>query len=549
MLLRQIWSDKFIENGKMRPPINFVDGLNVVQGTDIGSNSIGKSSFLLAIDFAFGGRDYATQGTLIKEVGIHTVYFCFEFNKQLFFYSRSTGDIEKVNICNPNYETIKTITLDEFTNELLSRYGIKLPKTSFRDIVGRYFRIYRGKDGKDNLNEKRPLDVVPQEKSKHSIIALLKLYNHYSAIAEISEKVDIESEKKTTFSKAQDYYFLTRINATEYKSNLNRLEVLKAELEQLATSGDLEYNTSIDQANEVAIYQAKLTNLKRQKSRFWSQWHAIKNSLDISRPVTEQDLQILREYFPTVNLREIVSVEVFHRELSNILSQESKMAQQRLISEINVVENQIKQIEEQIKETNIPHNIRRALLEAFANKKAQILAIEEQNRLYLEQEKIRKELKALNEQLDIICTTQVTSVQAEINKKMAELNDIIYNKQKKPPVLNIDKLNNYVFFSPDDDGTGTNYKNLIVFDLSSLALTPLPALIHDTVVFKHIADLPIEKIIQLYVQIKGQVFIAFDRLPTYTEATQKIIDTSTKLRLYENGGELYGRAWNKTDNN
>ena len=57
-MLKEIRSSAFKSNGQVRPTIVFHDGLNVCKGPDDYPNSIGKSNFLMAIDFAFGGSDY-----------------------------------------------------------------------------------------------------------------------------------------------------------------------------------------------------------------------------------------------------------------------------------------------------------------------------------------------------------------------------------------------------------------------------------------------------------------------------------------------------------
>ena len=60
-MLTEIYCDKFKTGGKdgiTRDPITFSAGLNIVEGDDNGSNSIGKSTFLMAIDFCFGVNDY-----------------------------------------------------------------------------------------------------------------------------------------------------------------------------------------------------------------------------------------------------------------------------------------------------------------------------------------------------------------------------------------------------------------------------------------------------------------------------------------------------------
>ena len=60
-MLKEIRCDKFISNGVIRDPICFHSGLNTVLGSASGTNSIGKSTFLMIIDFVFGGNDYADK--------------------------------------------------------------------------------------------------------------------------------------------------------------------------------------------------------------------------------------------------------------------------------------------------------------------------------------------------------------------------------------------------------------------------------------------------------------------------------------------------------
>lgn len=54
-MLKEIICDKFKQKR-----VEFHRGLNVVLGDDQGSNSIGKSTFLMIIDFVYGGKDYIT---------------------------------------------------------------------------------------------------------------------------------------------------------------------------------------------------------------------------------------------------------------------------------------------------------------------------------------------------------------------------------------------------------------------------------------------------------------------------------------------------------
>ena len=78
-MLYEIWSDKFRTGGKdgqIRPAIRFHSGLNTVLGTQTRSNSIGKSTFLMIIDYVFGGSDYLDTDAHVF-VGEHEIYFTF----------------------------------------------------------------------------------------------------------------------------------------------------------------------------------------------------------------------------------------------------------------------------------------------------------------------------------------------------------------------------------------------------------------------------------------------------------------------------------------
>ena len=79
-MLIELHSPAFMQNGETRPPVVFGTGLNVVLGTTTRNNSIGKSTFMLAIDFAFGGNSYKNDD-LIANTGHHEIRFKFKFDR------------------------------------------------------------------------------------------------------------------------------------------------------------------------------------------------------------------------------------------------------------------------------------------------------------------------------------------------------------------------------------------------------------------------------------------------------------------------------------
>lgn len=85
-MLKEIYCDKFVSYGSVRDPIRFNFGLNCVLGTDDAANSIGKSTFLMIVDFVFGGNDYLKQREIIDIIGEHEICFCFDFEGKEFHF-------------------------------------------------------------------------------------------------------------------------------------------------------------------------------------------------------------------------------------------------------------------------------------------------------------------------------------------------------------------------------------------------------------------------------------------------------------------------------
>ena len=110
------------------------------------------------------------------------------------------------------------------------------------------------------------------------------------------------------------------------------------------------------------------------------------------------------------------------------------------------------------------------------------------------------------------------------------------------------QYNSYTFETPDDNGTGSNYKGLVIYDLAVLECTELPAIAHDSLILKNISDVAINGIMRIYEKSNRsnkQIFIAFDKQNAYGKSTQQILSENTVLKLSDKGHELYGESWNK----
>lgn len=110
-----------------------------------------------------------------------------------------------------------------------------------------------------------------------------------------------------------------------------------------------------------------------------------------------------------------------------------------------------------------------------------------------------------------------------------------------------DDASGYHFETPKDGGTGTAFIGLIDFDLSVLRMTVLPALIHDSFVFKQIGVESVERIMKLYAeQSEKQIFIEFDRVTSYTDETASLLRSQKVIELSKDE-PLFGRSWNNDD--
>ncbi|MDR4888838.1 ATP-binding protein [Fredinandcohnia sp. QZ13] len=119
--------------------IEFHVGLNVVLGDNNGSNSIGKSTLLMILDFIFGGNTYTSYNSdVITNLGHHNFGSTFIFNNNEFHYVRGTEKPDVVYRSNKNYENLEQITINDFTKELKLLYGIESDQLTFRAAVSNF---------------------------------------------------------------------------------------------------------------------------------------------------------------------------------------------------------------------------------------------------------------------------------------------------------------------------------------------------------------------------------------------------------------------------
>ncbi len=552
-MLYEIECNKFAEkvNGQLIPRgrIQLREGLNTVLGDKAAQNSIGKSTFLLVVDFCFGGDDYINPKICKakEKLHSHTINFAFKFGDKIDYFCRSTKTPSEVGICDSDYKIQRTQTLKEFKDYLLKAYGITTPSVSFREMVGRFLRIY----GRENYAERYPLkygDVKPEA----SIETLEKMFNVFAFIEEYKSVYDDKSKRTKVRDDATKLGEMTNVAKTkkEYNANEKEIERLRAELQKLMDREDAELSQeetdNLDKASEI---RGQLTVLKRRRSRLVSQLNAVKANMSGGLVPVEEDLSELSEFFPDVDVQKLSQIEHFHDKMQRILSQEmgDEIAQLQIL--IDAVSAEMTRLQEAQRKLGVPVTVSKKFMDRVVELQRQIDILTAKNKAYDKTAKLKTEKKDAKTQLEDVRETQLQVVETGINQEMTRLNDYIYSGERYAPTIKFGNSRTgkptYDFWTEDDTGAGTNFKGLIIFDLALLRLTELPVIAHDSNIFKNIADLPIDKIMELYKQSKKQIFIAFDKEDTFYDVTRDIVHSTTVIELHENGGELFGWSWAK----
>ena len=538
-MLTQIICDKF-----KTQPLLFKEGLNCVLGDDNATNSIGKSSFLMIIDFVYGGNDYLKlDHDIVKKIGDHEFKFSFCFNGEYTYFIRSTEDPSFIQVCDEEFVIIRTISIDEYLTWLKEKYN--LPNDiSIRNSVGRYARVYP----KENINTNKPLTIALKETDERAVLSLLKLFDSYKEIADILKELKALNEERNTIKLAQKHKLVPNITATKFKKNSQLIDDL---INKIKIAQDTIVTKSVDIE---ALLTTELISLRKQKTQLVSRITYLKAKLDriIQDNVKTKNNDIISydeilQFFPNVNIERIKELDNFHFDIQEIISKEIKLFKKEIEEEIEILSHKLNEINKRSKTLYNTDNETQKALETF-NKLTELLnKIKDENAFYEQKLEIENKYNEKHILYTAKQKEQLTKSQDDINNTIKIFNDYIYNGTRVSPSLLMTEKK-YDYSIENDHGTGIAYKNMIILDLSILNLTSLPCLVHDSVILKQIENDAMEKICELYNQSHKQIFISLDKISSYTEKTQKILEETCVLHLSREN-PLFGFLWNKEDNN
>nr|DAZ60433.1 MAG TPA: DNA REPAIR PROTEIN RECN [Caudoviricetes sp.] len=551
-MLVEVRCDKFISNGKVREPIRFHAGLNVVLGDDNGSNSIGKSTFLMILDFVFGGIDYIQKCVDVQEnVKEHTICFAFDFGGQMYYFSRNTIDYNKIVKCDAGYQALpdeKPLSLQKYGEFLCEQYALSAEGTTWRGAIARFIRVYK----RDTLDEERPLRSSKDENTADAIKGYMRLYDRYSSVeAQIKQAAKAEDEKETFRKSTQEYNHVRAAkNDKEKAANETRIAELEQQEQALIADSDrglLDLDSMT--AQRLSELNEALINYRREKALVQTQLNSVRRDMTGEKRSFKRTFTDLERFFPNEEFHTLEEIEHFHQKLTKILEQEFAETERSLATTYALLGSEIAAIQKQITEIKNVPNVSQAILKEFAQITTELNNLKKANENYDELQRLKHTAADYAETRDAVIANELLAIESTVNQKMRSINlEILDDATHMPPVLRLEKLNKYAFNTPNDGGTGAQYRGLITFDLANMAVTPVPFVVHDSVLLKNIERAVFSAIIRVYHNQKQQdkqVFMAYDTLDAYDKETRELVEENTVLRLSPGGNELFGWAWNK----
>lgn len=380
-----------------------------------------------------------------------------------------------------------------------------------------------------------------------SINTILTLFNRYKDIEEFKDKVAEQKKRLDAYNKARDYNYISNLVGGEkaYEENLQRIRSLEYELTTLVEVADQGYTDDEIEKNKLKadLRTIKLnteTQIQAKEMRF----RLVDMSLEYGLYPTEADISALQEYFPEVNLRKLYEVEQYHQKLAKILNGQFNSERESLRQEIEELQGRLQEVNGKIKQLGFVGNISKDFLDRHSEIKGEIRALQIQNEEYLRHKGLQDAKKKADEILKRSIESILREIEDTLNKQMKEFNDSLFQTRRKPPYIHFNSYSSYRFETPQDKGTGTNFKGMIVYDLAILFTTALPALAHDSLLFKNLEKDVEDGIIKIYNSTDKQVFISYDKQADCRASTKEILEECCVLKLSNDHCELYGRSWN-----
>lgn len=540
-MLSEIICEHFSDNGNPRGAISLREGLNVVLGSSGGSNSIGKTSFLLIVDFAFGGSTYAKQEETLQNIGPHCIFFSHRIDGVECRFMRPAHEPDAVYRCDEGYEPIENIGSGEFLKWLLVSYGLDGLGLSFRNAVSPFMRIY----GKGNLDEGHPLASIAAESPRTSIARLIGLFGLHDTVAASEKRAKEAHDELKAYNGALRRGFVSapanKREAKRDEASMDEIAERIAELEASHSRGLVDRDEL--EIEELARLKRQCSKLKRKRATLRVQVARIAaDELEMSH-ARQDDLKELARFFPGCDLRSIKQIEGFHAKLAGILKNERADEQSRICEQIDILSDEVEAMEQRIASYSGIQNLSVATLREYAELTGELKRLEAGSAAYARKSKLAAKSKQAQSECAEKYGEALRSIGERVNPHLAELNEQVAGADSKAPVLTLTPKPSYSLAIDGDAGTGAGVRAMELLDLTLLDLTALPVMACDSPALKQLSDAVLVNLLTTLAKRTKQSFVAIDKAESLSSGRlPQVVEEAVVIRLSD-GHELFGRSW------
>ena len=299
----------------------------------------------------------------------------------------------------------------------------------------------------------------------------------------------------------------------------------------------------------------QLAVFRRQRSRLKSRLDAVEGNIALSSGSgfmngnpADTNLGAFMQFFPDANIKKLEQIEMFHRQIQSLLSAEFAEAKSELTTLIDFADMEIARNVHEIAQSGIPGRVYKAALGTYSAIENKMRALKLENDTYAKLSGLKERAKMLAAQLAQALAEQLHTLQHALNNRLDKIYTYVYGAARIAPEVSIsDDGKSYSFETSKASGTNAANSGLIAFDLSVLELTRLPVLLHDSVLFNHVADASFGKVFERYAASKKQVFVTIDKERPYSDIMRNIIESSKVLELSDTNDSLFGQSWHKME--
>ena len=392
------------------------------------------------------------------------------------------------------------------------------------------------------------------ENARDCVVNFEKLFDRYEEISAEKNNADDAAKAKETFNDAVKRNFIptsikTDSDLADVYENINQL---KEELSELSMTNDKEI-LAIDSNNaeKLQALEKKYKSISVKKTRLENKIAVAEHSIEGLSSPTREELSVLQSFFPELNVKKVYAVEKFHESLTEVLKLQINDEIQYLKMNLNQTNLDFEAIKSEYEKVLPDGTLSKAAFDVYGKKYLELQRLYDCIENYKKGKLIALKDSAAKKELNKKEINVLDEIASQVNLNMAALNGHIHNGKWKNPTLkffepktsNAKGVSRYSIISGTDKGDGTESANIVMFDLSILKQTKLPAIAHDLFVRNELDAERKEDCIKLYATEKEkQIFTAFRSIYNYSPEVQAIIEDSRVLKLSTNGGELYGTS-------